>query len=138
MPVKGLGSVKANAKKVLGELGGRYTKAAISKALVVGASNSKEIAPIEFGTLINSQYRGIEKTDRGWRGFVGYATNYALALESPKAGGRMDGWKPKPPEEKKGNAWNPISSQGFLRLGFEGIEAAPQIRKILIEGQRVR
>ena len=112
----------------------KSTNEALTKALVYGAGASKEIAPIEFGNLVNSQYRYIEKTPTGFRGFVGYSVNYALFLEDPRKGGRLDGWQPRPPEDKEGPAWNPIASQGFLRLGFTGLESGPMITKILTDG----
>ena len=124
--------------QIVGNMTEKSTKAALTKAIIKGAGFSKEIAPIEFGTLINSQFRMIEKTATGWRGIVGYAVNYAVYLESPKAGGRMDNWQPRPPEQKEGNAWNPISSQGFLRLGFTGLESGPIIQQILRDGIKLK
>ena len=130
--------VASNFKQIVGTMTTKSTKAALTKALVYGAGASKEIAPIEFGPLVNSQFREIIKTDFGWRGIVGYAVSYAAALESPKPGGKLDGWNPRPPEQKDGNAWNPIASQGFLRLGFTGLESGPMIQKILTQGIKLK
>lgn len=116
----------------------KQAEAVMTKITVYAAGASKEIAPIEFGNLINSQFRRVEKTSTGYRGTVGYAVGYAAALENPKAGGRLDGWKPVAPENKQGNAWNPISGQGFLRLAFTGQESAPAIQKIIINGFRIK
>lgn len=113
-------------------------EAVMTKVITYAAGASKEIAPIEFGNLINSQFRRVEQISSGYRGTLGYTVSYAAALENPKAGGRLDGWKPVAPEHKFGNAWNPIASQGFLRLAFTGQEAAPAIQKIIINGFRIK
>ncbi len=131
MPVKGGNAVRANYRKKIDEINSKRVKAAVTKIITYAAGASKEIAPIEFGNLINSQFRNIEKTSTGWRGTLGYTVGYAAALENPKSGGRLDGWQPKPPEDKFGPAWNPISQQGFLRLAFTGQEAKQTIEKII-------
>lgn len=123
--------VSRKYKAVVNDMAGRKVKTALTKVVVYAAGASKEIAPVEFGSLVNSQFREVNKTDFGWRGTVGYTQSYAAALESPRPGGRLDGWKPKPPEEKFGPAWNPIATQGFLRLGFLGQESRPAIERIL-------
>ncbi|AUR95665.1 neck protein [Vibrio phage 1.210.O._10N.222.52.C2] len=138
MPVKGMNQARGRFKSIMSGISDKKAKAALTKAIIYGAGASKEIAPKEFGNLINSQFRKIEKTATGYRGIVGYAVSYAAALEDPKPGGKLDGWQPRPPEQKDGNAWNPIASQGFLRLGFTGLESGPAIRKILVNGMRLK
>lgn len=125
-------------KEKVGDLTTKQAEAVMTKIIVYAAGASKEIAPIEFNNLINSQFRTVEKTPNGYRGTVGYTVGYAAALENPKPGGRLDGWKPLAPEHKFGNAWNPISGQGFLRLAFTGQEAAPTIEKIIINGFKLK
>lgn len=138
MPLKGMKQARQKYKVLVGEITEKKAKAALTKVLVYAAGASKEIAPREFGTLVNSQFRNITKTKTGWRGTLGYAVSYAAALEDPKPGGRLDNWKPVAPENKLGNSWNPISGQGFLRLGFTGQESGPVIRKILVNGMRLK
>lgn len=138
MPLKGMKQARQKYRVLVGEITEKKAKATLTKVLVYAAGASKELAPIEFGNLINSQFRKIEKTATGWRGVLGYAVSYAAALEDPKPGGRLDNWKPVAPENKFGNAWNPIATQGFLRLGFTGQESGPAIRKILVNGMRLK
>ncbi|MDB4306031.1 hypothetical protein N9980_00530 [bacterium] len=117
---------------------GKASKAALTKALVYAAGASKELAPREYGTLVNSQFRSVEKINTGWRGTLGYAVSYAAILENPKAGGKMDNWQPVAPENKLGPDWNPMASQGFLKLGFLGLESRPAIEAILQQGIKLK
>ena len=138
MPVKGGDSVRKKYRETIKSITVKRAEATMAKVVTYAAGASKELAPIEFGNLVNSQFRNVEKTATGYRGTVGYTVGYAAALENPKPGGKLDNWKPLAPENKQGNAWNPISGQGFLRLGFIGIESKPAIRKIIINGFKIK
>jgi hypothetical protein len=70
-------------KKVTGIVKDK-AEAVMTKVITYAAGASKEIAPIEFGNLINSQFRRIEQTSTGYRGTLGYTVGYAAALENPK------------------------------------------------------
>lgn len=128
----------AKYKGLVSNITNKQARSVMTKITVYAAGASKEIAPIEFGNLINSQFRNVEKLANGYRGTVGYTVGYAAALESPKSGGKLDGWRPRPPEEKAGKGFNPIAGQGFLRLGFTGLESAPAIQKIIINGFKIK
>ena len=128
----------AKYKGIVKNVTTKQAETVMTKIVVYAAGASKELAPIEFGNLINSQFRNVVKISTGYRGTVGYTVGYAAALENPKSGGRLDGWRPVAPENKQGNAWNPISGQGFLRLGFTGQESAPAIQKIIINGFKIK
>lgn len=125
-------------KSRIEKLASENVKSTLTKVVVYAAGASKEIAPIEFGALVNSQFREVTKIADGYRGTVGYTVNYALPLEDPKRGSRLDGWQPRPPDKKQGPAWNPRASQGFLSQAFTGREESETIRKIVIDGLRIR
>lgn len=115
MPAKAGGApsdVKRNYAQVVGRMAGPKTEAAMAKVLSIGITGAKELAPLEYGTLMNSAYRRIEKTPTGIRGVAGFTVNYAVYLHE------KTNWKPRPPDMKKGPAWNPDAEPKFLEKGF--------------------
>lgn len=100
----------------------------MAQALILGASEAAALTPIDTSTLINSQFKKIEKTNRGIVGRVEYTANYALAVHEAEA--KLKG-KPRPKENgvAKGNFWDPRGEPEFLKKGFE--RAEPNIRKAL-------
>lgn len=116
MPLKGVKQAKQKTKqwsdKVI-----KKAESTVTQVLIVGLDASQEYMPREFGLLINSSYRTQPalKGDVVF-GSVGNTVGYAAALHSP--GSKMNGWKPRPPNMKKGNAWNPDAKQGWFTLGF--------------------
>lgn len=100
----------------------------MAQALILGASEAAAFTPQKDSVLINSQFKQIEKTDRGIVGRVGYTANYALAVHEAEA--KLKG-KPRPKENgvAKGNFWDPRGEPEFLKKGFE--RAEPNIRRAL-------
>ena len=86
----------------------------MTQALVLGASEAAVMTPIDTSTLINSQYRQVEKTGDGIVGRVGYTAEYALAVHDP---------------ENKQRFRRATAEKEFLKKGFE--RAEPNIRAVI-------
>lgn len=125
MPVTGANKVKSNLNKIFTNIETNKTMQ-FGNAVMAGAGNlSKQKAPIEFGTLVNSQRIDITKQSGRVIFTLGYYTNYAGFLNYSKD------WKPRPPSLKAGNAWNPDAEPMFLEYGFESTEGQAMIKKNL-------
>lgn len=105
-------TLKAKYSAFVGRMTGPRTDSAMSKVLSIGITGAKELTPLEYGTLMNSAFRRIEKTGATFRGIAGYTVNYAVYLHN-----RTD-WNPRPPALKSGPAWNPNATPKFLERGF--------------------
>lgn len=121
--------LKSNYSAFVGRMTGPKTKSCLAKVLSAGMTNAKEYAPIEYGTLINSAFRNISETPNGWRGVCGFTVYYALPLHGSDTYTPL--WNPRPPEDKKGPAWNPFATPRFLELGFTGPLAVDEIQQII-------
>ena len=86
----------------------------MTQALVLGASEASVLTPIDTGTLLNSQYRRVDKDGEKIVGSVGYTAEYALAVHDP---------------DNPQNFRRETSEKEFLRKGFENAE--PNIRRVL-------
>jgi hypothetical protein len=111
-PGKGGANVVRNYKRVVGKMTGPRTESAMAKVLSIGMTGAKELAPLEYGPLINSAFRRTEKTQYGLRGVAGFAVGYAIYLH------QNPNWSPRPPDKKTGPAWNPNATPKFLERGF--------------------
>jgi len=126
MPVVGANQIKARMKIFVSDVS---DKKALQFVNAVGAQAgilSKEKAPLEFGTLHNSQMFDVTKGVGYIKGTLSYNTMYASILN--------DGiykWKPRAPANKKGPAWNPNATPHFLECGFESPEGKANIQKYL-------
>jgi hypothetical protein len=80
---------------------------AMTQALVLGASEASVLTPIDTSTLLNSQYRRVEKDGDGVLGVVGYTAEYAAAVHDPD----------NPQNFRRASA-----EKEFLRKGFERAE----------------
>lgn len=76
--VKGIRAAKANLERLIGDIQGRKSVRAITKALIIGASQAALYTPIDTSTLINSQFRDISVNGTRLTGRVGYSANYAM------------------------------------------------------------
>ncbi|ARB84876.1 MULTISPECIES: hypothetical protein [Yersinia] len=76
--VKGIREAKANLERLIGDIQGRKAVRAITKALIIGASQAALYTPIDTSTLINSQFRDISVNGTRLTGRVGYSANYAM------------------------------------------------------------
>ncbi len=86
----------------------------MTKALVLGASEASVLTPIDTSTLLNSQYKRVEKKGTQVLGTVGYTAEYALPVHDPS--------NPQ-------NFRRPSAMKEFLKKGFE--RAEPNIRAVL-------
>ncbi|MGE4773632.1 HK97 gp10 family phage protein [Yersinia enterocolitica] len=81
--VKGIRAAKANLDRLIGDIQGRKAVRAITKALIIGASQAALYTPIDTSTLINSQFRDISANGTRLTGRVGYSANYAIYVHDP-------------------------------------------------------
>lgn len=86
----------------------------MTQALILGASESAALTPIDLGNLINSQFRDVGTSEGRVVGRVGYTAAYALPVHDPD----------NPQDFRRAGA-----QKEFLRKGFE--RAEPNIRKAL-------
>lgn len=86
----------------------------MTKALVLGASEASVLTPIDTSTLLNSQFKRVEKKGTQVLGTVGYTAEYALPVHDPS--------NPQ-------NFRRPSAIKEFLKKGFE--RAEPNIRAAL-------
>lgn len=119
MAVKIIDNFDAFEKKVM-----KKAQQFIAGANAVISARSRAVAPIAYGTLVNSLKTSIKVNGTEVVGEVGYYVTYAKVLDQAPAGS----WKPKPPKKygnkKKGipqaNAWNPRAKPGFLSDVMDG------------------
>ena len=122
MPVTGIETVKVNMKRVFKDISDKKAPQFINAVLSIGAANSKELTPMEYSTLVNSQIINVEKLGEKVVGFVSFNTNYAAALE-------FGVWRPRPVSMKEGPAANMDAKPHFLREGFESPESKAAIKQ---------
>ena len=123
MPVTGVSKVKANYKRVFKDIREKKAVQFIAAVQSIGENHSLELAPLEYGTLVNSKIKDIDVTPTRVSGTFSYNTLYAAILET-----KTD-WKPRPVAMKKGPAWNPNAVPHFLRRGFEDSESQALIKR---------
>lgn len=94
----------------------REAKAArgMTQALILGASEASVLTPIDTSTLLNSQFRNVDKQDGKIVGTVGYTAAYAVPVHDPD----------NPQNFRRASA-----EKEFLRKGFENAE--PNIQAVL-------
>lgn len=87
---------------------------AMTQALILGASEASVMTPIDTSTLLNSQYRKVDKDGTKIVGTVGYTAEYAKDVHDPNVKQRFR---------------RSTAEKEFLRKGFE--EAEPNIRAVI-------
>lgn len=125
MPVKNISAVKGRLKLTVSTI----EKKALQFINAVGADAgilSKSKAPLEYGTLHNSQSFDVRQVGARIVGTLSYNKDYAAILNDGKYK-----WKPRPPEQKAGPAWNAEAQPLFLQYGFESDEAIANREKLL-------
>ena len=125
MPLKGANQVRGRLRQFIAAT----DKRALQFINAVGAEAgmlSKTKAPLEYGTLHNSQRFDVRRSGSLLIGTLSYNTKYAGILNNGKYA-----WKPRPPDKKAGPAWNPEAMQGFLEYGFESPEAQQSFKRLL-------
>jgi hypothetical protein len=86
----------------------------MTQALILGASEASVLTPIDTSTLLNSQFRNVEKQGEKIVGTVGYTAAYAVPVHDP---------------DVSQNFRRPTAEKQFLRKGMENAE--PNIRAVL-------
>lgn len=86
----------------------------MTQALVLGASEASVLTPIDTSTLLNSQFRSVDKQAAKIVGTVGYAADYAIPVHDP---------------DNPQNFRRPSARKEFLKEGFE--RAEPNIRAVI-------
>lgn len=87
---------------------------AMTQALILGASEASVMTPIDTSTLLNSQYRKVDKDGTKIVGTVGYTAEYAAVVHDPNVKQRFR---------------RSTAEKLFLKKGFE--EAEPNIRAVI-------
>ena len=123
MPVTGVKAVQKNMRRIFKDINDKTAPQFVNAVLSIGLTHSKELTPIEFSNLINSTITDVDIMDGRVTGTLTYNASYAAALEF-----RTD-WKPRPPSEKAGPAWNPDATPHYLKKGFEDPESQAAIKK---------
>ena len=86
----------------------------VTQALILGASEASVMTPIDTSTLLNSQFRKVDKDGSKIVGTVGYTAEYAADVHDPNVKQRFR---------------RSTAEKEFLRKGFE--EAEPNIRAVI-------
>jgi hypothetical protein len=123
MAVTGAAAVRRNIRRALGNIEERRAPQFINAVLSIGLNHSKELAPLEFSTLVNSAFTEVGTGPNGPSGTLTYNTNYAAALEF------REDWQPRPISEKSGPATNMDATPHYLQKGFEDPESQAAIRR---------
>lgn len=86
----------------------------VTQALILGASEASVMTPVDTSTLLNSQFRRVDKEGSRIVGTVGYTAEYAADVHDPNV---------------KQVFRRSTAEKEFLRKGFE--EAEPNIRAVI-------
>lgn len=86
----------------------------VTQALILGASEASVMTPVDTSTLLNSQFRRVDKEGSRIVGTVGYTAEYAKYVHDPNV---------------KQKFRRSTARKEFLKLGFE--EAEPNIRAVI-------
>lgn len=89
----------------------------MTQALVLGGAEASVMTPIDTSTLLNSQYRRVERQGTRVVGTIGYTASYALPVHDPA----------NPQRFRRSTA-----EKAFLTKGME--RAEPNIKRALREG----
>lgn len=86
----------------------------VTQALILGASEASVMTPVDTSTLLNSQFRSVEKEGSKIVGTVGYTAEYAKYVHDPNV---------------KQKFRRSTAQKEFLKRGFE--ESEPNIRAVI-------
>lgn len=136
MPIRGIKQAKARTRQILNDTVEDKARKTVTQMQILVIARAQQYMPREFGFLINSTFRATPEMKGGKMvGVIGNTESYAAPLHSPKAGGRMDGWQPKPPEDKFGPAWNPNAKQGWFDIGVR--EEKQNLQRVFKKGMKL-
>lgn len=133
MAVKGVSKVNKNIRNKINQINNIISPRTMQQVMITGMTFVARITPIDTSNLINSQYRELTPTPKGWNGKVGYTANYAAYVNNAK--GTLKG-KKRTGKKSKGNYWDPNAEPNFINKGFErdGKEA---IEKVIRDGYKI-
>lgn len=139
MPSKGIPQVRAQLKRTFSNIAESKAPAAVMAAISIGMAYTSVKVPMDTGTLINSQFRAVEKVGTIWRGRAGFTAEYAAAVHSMP--GKLKG-QPRSSvnsfetstgsvgfASNSGNFWDPQGEPQFLEKGFS--EARQDIDRVV-------
>jgi hypothetical protein len=131
--VKGVNELKKNIQTYVGDKVPKAAERGLYVGLTLIENRSLEYVPLDTGALLNSRFKEIKQQEGLTIGRIGFVAAYALPLHSPKPGGKMDGWKPKPVPSpgKMTGGYNPAAKQDWLNIGLE--EAWPEVQRAIKE-----
>jgi hypothetical protein len=131
--VKGLAECKRNIDTVVRNTIPKNAERAMYVTLTLIENRSLEYVPLDTANLLNSRFKIIEQEGAVTIGRIGFTASYALPLHSPKPGGKMDGWQPRPVPSpgKQVGGYNPSATQDWLNIGLN--EAWPEIQSAVKE-----
>ncbi len=125
MPIdkSSVNKLRSNMSQIFTDIDKKKSKQFVTAVLTIGWNESKEYAPVEYSTLVNSVRMEVDQTSSLVTGELSYNTKYAAYLEN------NENWKPKPVTEKAGPAWNPNATPHYLQKGFESSQSKTAIKK---------
>lgn len=126
MPIKGANQVRGRLQQTVRGITDKKAHQFVNAVLAQVGILSKEKAPLEYGTLHNSQRIDVVKESTRIVGSLSYNTMYAAILNN----GQYQ-WNPRPPALKAGPAWNPNATPHFLEYGFESPEGQAVISRFV-------
>lgn len=110
--------IQRNTRQLMRQRIPRNIERALTGVGIVVANKAQEYTPVEYGLLINSQYRRVDAYANRYTVSIGYTQDYAVYLHGTKTYSPL--WKPREPGKKEGPAWNPDAKPRFLdRAGDE-------------------
>lgn len=123
--------LQARITQMIMQISNQKTEAAITKVLSIGMTGAKQLAPMEYGTLMNSAFRRIYPEGHNLVGIAGFAVSYALYLHENMT------WNNVAPEDKEGPAWNQDGSPKFLERGFTDESQKRLMRRAILRSYRL-
>jgi len=137
MPVRGLKEVRAQLKKVFGDISGPRVEKTLTEVLIIASGYAATMTPIDTSNLINSQYRKITAYGNRVVGAIGYTAAYAAAVHD-KPGTLLGTNTPRSKSDpSRGNVWDPDAEPEFLRKAFEDSDAKSDIDAAIKRGMKV-
>jgi hypothetical protein len=144
--LKGVKEVNKNVSLIMSKIKGPLSQDTITKVLIAGNAAAAAITPVDTANMINSQFRSVNRSGRGWIGTAGYTAEYAKWVhEMP---GTLKG-RPRSDvksfttrsgtvafESNQGNFWGPNGEPEFLLKGFER-DALSEIVGIIADGYKI-
>lgn len=119
--ITGVKDVIDNLSKVIGEIQSKKAVRAITKALIIGGTQSAMYTPIDTSTLLNSQFRQVTLKNNGYlNGKIGYTAAYAAKVHDPKIKQRF----------RRSSA-----KKEFLKLGIEDVK--PLMDKAVMDEMKI-